>query len=352
MPFKSLGHLKARFGLRRAVGAVLALAVGIWLISEVRLRFPIRSHAMNELTQNLKTECVGRYLWDVPQGAALQSMSQQINDITIERTADQATSANQVQLRLDQHERELRKELAALEDSGIKEVRPFGTNGKLFVFLRESPTGGLLHAHAYTSVGTAIYRLKAEYAIEYATETLGTMEGLAKALRPRAPGEIPTAPGVCIDGGFVAGAGFRDESVLASYVFKEKPTLGFSMESSYAPAIGNGTYESQIDRFERHRLITMFVPAFAGLSTQRKASIQLAGSTGKELVLLDETEGAESLAAMAETPGDGSHQRQLLSLGLSNDKAKQTPGAEVSDDSALAVWDALTKSVRLRPGAI
>lgn len=341
-----------RFRWRTVAGGVLALAVGVWLVNEVRLRFPNRSHAMNELTQNLKTECVGRYLWDVPQGAALQSMSQQINDITIERTPDQAQSANQVRLRLDQHERELRKELAALEDSGIKEVLPFGTNGKLLVFLRESITGGVLHAHAYTNVGTAIYRLKAEYASEYATETLGAMEGVAKALRPRAPGEIPTAPGLCVDGGFVAGTGFQDESVLASYVFKEKPSLGFSMESMYAPAIGNGTYESQIDQFERHRLITMFVPAFAGLSTQRKASIQLAGSTGKELVLLDKTEGAESLAAMAETPGDGSHQRQLLSLGLSNDKAKQTPEAVVSDDSALAVWDALTKSVRLRPGAI
>ena len=352
MPVKSMEQLNARFRWRTVAGGVLALVVGVWLVNEVRLRFPNRSHAMNELTQNLKTECVGRYLWDVPQGAALQSMSQQINDITIERTADEATSANLMRLLLDQYERELRKELAALEDSGIKEVRLFGTNGKLFVFLRESPTGGLLRAYAYTNVGTAIYRLKAEFTTKYADKNLSTMDGLAKALRLRAPGEIPTAPGVCIDGGFVAGSGFRDESVLASYVFKEKPSLGFSMESSYAPAIGNGTYESQIDRFERHRLITMFVPAFAGLSTQRKASIQLAGSTGKELVLLDETEGAESLAAMAETPGDGSHQRQLLSLGLSNDKAKQTPEAVVSDDSALAVWDALTKSVRLRPGAV
>jgi hypothetical protein len=331
--------------------ALAILALSGWMISEARIRFPNRSHFMNDYTQNLKTVCVGRYLWDVPQQAEIGSFNQSVNDIQIERLPEETKSEGMYQLRLDQYEKELRKELAQLKYSGIKEVRPFGTNGKLFIYRRDDINNDLLNAAAYILVGTSIYKMeKTDFAIENLNERLQMLTRVAASIRPRSVDEIPRDPGLCIDGAFVAGKNFED---TISIPFKLPNYAGFTM--SFSTELGGEPEDN-----EKLNARTIRGWSMAGYSDEfhihRKTSTHVLGQPGNELVVSTNQKDRPSLMGEAEFWGDRSKHTQSFSFSMENatyDETEHTsyPKA-LPDETAMAIWDAMLKTLRVRPGAI
>jgi hypothetical protein len=350
-PSKTLmSKIKQNLTWRMIVTALAILALSGWMISEARIRFPNRSHPMNDYTQNLKTVCVGRYLWDVPQQAEVGSFNQSVNGIQIERMPEETKSEGMYQLRLDQYEKELRKELAQLKYSGIKEVRRLGTNGKLFIYRRDDINNDLLNAAAYILVGTSIYKMeRTDFAIENLNERLQTLTRVAASIRPRSVDEIPRDPGLCIDGAFVAGKGFADE---ISIPFKLPGYAGFTM--SFSTKLGGEPEDNEKLNARMTRSWSK-----AGFSNQinvhRKASLHVAGQAGNELIMSLEEHGGHYLNAEAEIWGNGST-TQSIGFSMENstqDLVERIPYPKrLSDETAMVIWDAMLKTLRVRPGAI
>lgn len=343
-----------RLHWRKLVLVPLVLALAGWSAHEVHIHFPSRSHGMNEYTQSLKTICVGRYLWDVPQQAAIGNIAPIINDIEIERMPGDVKSDDGMQWRLEQYEQTLRKELAPLEyNSGIKEVKPFGTKGKLFLYRREDPTNGLLNAVAYTLVGSAVYKLKQkEFSTENTQLYLDQFANLAKAMRPRAQDESPRQPGLCIDGAFVSGSAFEWEMVTIDFKLPDYP--GFRM--SFSSQIGREPADSEkMNSRVTRNWSAMGLTQLANV--KRKTSLSLLGQPGQELMYTSEDKGAHYFNASAEIWGDGTIAKQHLEFNADNathkDTDEHTPYPKVlPDDTAIAIWDTVLKTLRLRPGAI
>lgn len=333
---------------QQAAIALLVLPLSGWAVNEARIRFPIRSHSMNEYTQNLKTICVGRYLWDVPQQATLPPLSQTINRIKIERMPKEVASSRLLSLRLEEYERELKQELVALKNSSVKQSLPLGS-GRIFVYYKEDPNLRVANIVGYQQIGNWIYQFTSEASTKYLEEELGNMKNVIAAIRPRADNEIPTSLGVCIDGAFVAGKEFEDESVGADFELPGYP--GFSMLLAVMKGIEPPTNEKIIERTTRNWTLGGLI---SDVTYHRKAPITLLGQSGEELMISFEEKGQKSLSADAEIYGDGSMARQGYVFKMSNDTHDElgTPHAAVfPDDKAKAIWDAVLKTLRLRPGA-
>ena len=336
---------------KQALIAFATITLSWWAIHAVIVHFPIRSHAMNEYTKNMKTVCVVRYLIDVPSQFKLTAMAQSVNGIQIERLPMEIKGQDFFNHEMEVTERKLREELAKLEYSSIEKVIPIGETGRAIVYFREAPEKSIAQIDAYFFKGSVAYKLKQDTTTTGIAAELGAIRALAAKVTVR---DNPTAPGLCIDGGFIAGKGFDQEDVLADFEERDNPGFGFSLQSTYAPGVKDGNFESKFDRFEKQKSRAMFKDALANIKTKRNTSIMLADTTGKEWLYTDETEGVKELTAIAETPGDGTHQHQLLELQMINGPISKTKPAstKLSDEAAISVWDAVIKSIRLRPGAL
>lgn len=309
---------------------------------------------MNEYTQNMRTVCVGRYLIDVPSQLEFKIANQKVNGIEIERLPQEVTGKDYFSHMMNVTERKLRDELAKLEFSGVDRVLPMGEHGRAFVSFRQSRKKRVVEIEAYFLKDHVIFKLKDGTLTEKTDEALEAFSALAARLSVHDNAKPLTSPGLCIDGGFITGKGFDQEEVMADFEERGNPGFGLSLSTAFAPGLVDENYESRIDRMDKQKTRAMFKEALANIKTKRKAPITLGGSPGKEWIYTDDLEGVKDLTAMADTPGGGTHQLQRLELNMTNGpKTKADPtSTKLSDETAISVWDAVIKTIRLRPSAL
>lgn len=346
--------LKAMQRWKQVMFALTAIALTWWMIDALIVRFPIRSNAMNEYTKSMQTVCVGRYLIDMPSQLNLQSTTQAVNGIQIQRLPKIMAGHGSFKYEMELVERKLREELAKLEYSGILKVTPMGENGMVIVYFRQSRKKRVVEIEAYTLKNLTTYKLKYGSAADDIDVALNEISTLASIIETRDNANIPTSPGLCIDGGFISGKGFDQEEVSADFEERENAGFGFSLKSIFAPSVKGSDFESRIDRIEKQKTRSMFKEAFVNLKTKRNTPIELAGTAGKEWIFTDDLEGAQGLTAMADTAGDGTHLHQWLELQMINSSKNKAEHAstKLSDETAVSVWDAVIKTIRPRSGAI
>ena len=306
---------------------------------------------MNEYTQHVKTVCVGRYLWDIPQQASVGPFSQKINNINIERLPEQTSSNEVFALQLQGYEMALRKELAAEEDSQIGEILPLGEAGKMFTYFVRDSNHNVTHIRAYLKVDKVILQLTSDTTDKYRDSEMASYRSLAAALKPRTENEVPDKPGLCIDGAFVAGIKFDDEKVGLS--FSLPGYLGFSMGFSATPG-----HEPDDDQKLNARVTgswqAMGIPNL--LDIKRKTSISLMGQSGNELMTIGKEKNMRFLDAQAELWGDDSMEKQSLDFSMNNNThslGDRTAYPKIlENDTAIAIWDAALQTVKHRPGAL
>ena len=194
------------------------------------------------LFEKTKTVCFGRFVVEVPESAAVVYGPTDV-DYPISRYPGDVDKLKQ---RVVEQLGEVEKDRKFIDKDFIAEHPLFGTvvdgevPGQKLVF------GSLNHIsysiHSFIPVGKDLFVQNANSA--FTKDDIASLNKAASHLRLRAENEIPSEPGLCIDGGFVPWeADF--ENVALGVRFKELPDVHFSIEVKR-----NGDYLVESSRIE------------------------------------------------------------------------------------------------------
>lgn len=166
---------------------------------------------------------------------------------------------------------------------------------------------------------------------------------------PRADNEIPTEPGFCIDGAYIAGSEHMDEEFNVSVGFPKYPKVYFSFMAYVVGEPGKSLLE------RTGGIMSELTSQFAGLKVLRKAKHPVGPVPGEEILTAGSDKGQRLYAFRWDYPGKAdslAEPRLVVDMGLLEQTPPPPPPPFKDDDEALELWDAVVDSIRLRPGAV
>ena len=321
----------------------LALAVAV-----------VTGHAKEQrMTPGTKSHCLGRHLVDLPADAQVRgSYTFARADVKTHRSI----SMEQFERKVSARENELR---GALHND----------SGNMFVGRREIAETQVSLASWFSPASRMMYRYElfsyfpgqqvlyvfdgggsaSEGALSSAYEF---QQSLAESIRFRAVGEVPTEPGFCIDSGLIQRSKFNREEVTATIRLRQYPSVTLTFMSYVT---GNP------DRELLRRASTIppgYEEVAAQMQTLRRGNRNLGQVKGQELLVRGDGDGKKAYEFLWESQGQAdSLEYPFLSLQLSTTGESDAEGEVIdapfdSNEEAMALWDEILGSLRLRPGAV
>ena len=175
---------------------------------------------------------------------------------------------------------------------------------------------------------------------------------LSRNLRYRNEGEIPGEPGFCIEQGLVTLSKLNKEEVTAGIKLSELPGVTFNFMSYVTGAP---------DKPLLRRTSTTppgYEGTSAGMKSLRSGDRNIGSIKGQELLVRGDAGGKRSYEFLWESQGQkASIEHPFLSLRMTSTDETDGNGEIMdapfeSDAQALALWDSILNTLRLRPGAI
>jgi Tle cognate immunity protein 4 C-terminal domain/Tle cognate immunity protein 4 N-terminal domain len=355
-----------RNGLARLLaGVIIAGMTGAWAIGEVRGQRAEAQRDKDEvarMTQKMKTVCIGRFLLDLPEETRLELANPRIHGFDISSINE---SEADFQVRLGQREARLRATPDRLGGSKnvelVKEVKTDnGVIGKIFVHSRTVMEGTRmrgLEQERYRFEGVAIEALVHGQglsfdlsATDYDPAKIENLSKLVAKLVPNPTNEVPKEPGFCI-----YQAWFRDpltadqgERVRMHARLPSHPDIDFML----ILAAGNKPDEQSLLQRSADVDAKMSPSEKLRLSNLREKPRTIGGITGDELV----TRGVEENDAIVYGfwwEVNGTEDNVFiphLSFTMETGKSDNGPvPSSLSERAAIALWDKISSSIRLRP---
>lgn len=337
---------------------------------------PEEAKRIDTISANVITRCVGRYLIDLPESFVLNSES--TTEIEGVRVNVKSMAHDLFDRVLATREQALRRETIMGEKtpSLLSAVTLPKGNGLVFnrSRTRESPVLRTLELSAWKN-GYAITMfintrdMSFEEPDPTDTRKTDTPEKLAHLLSVyervsgRKDTEIPSAPGLCIPNGFVAGVSREGQETDAVYHLASAPDVWFGIGSS--------------DEIKEDETLFQRTPAVeqamrdSGSKTLRKGKRTIHGQVYEEWLIgnvpaSDQVRGTDFMLNGNETRADP--EQPFIDLNFNNGRRiptpelsmeekdrlglyKALPKATLSETEALAIWDKVSATLRPRPGA-
>lgn len=172
---------------------------------------------------------------------------------------------------------------------------------------------------------------------------------LSELLRERPSQHRLSVPGICVDnGGFIAGRDWLGERFTADASFAAHPGISFGLDS--------WVYDSVMPEdslLKRVNTATAIYSQVAGLRTLRQRKRKVGEMAGEEALFIATVNGQLRPVFKWETPGIArSLQFPFLSADMNFWDEHITTSPFASDNEAVELWDAILRSIRLRPGAV
>jgi Tle cognate immunity protein 4 C-terminal domain/Tle cognate immunity protein 4 N-terminal domain len=345
------GNVKPKRRHLIAAGLVALMLVpaagGLW--QQHRLTNPQREHAMTELTSRMKTVCFGRYLVDIPAEAEFSIGTAYSDSNKIERIPKFADD-RAYREHLKEREQHLRAAKHDTEGSLLRSVVQMnGGQHTAFVSRPNDHTHRLSLVETFVNLKSNAYHVSYTTAEEYLTITIQEIERIARSLKNH-DGTIPAAPGACIDSGLLELTPTEVETFSAgAHMSSLSWSISFSTETS-GPREPGATLHDRVDR-----AIEM-AGAGSGIRKLRRANVAADGRSGQEYVgIYPGEQGVEIFDAKLEVYGSGKPQQATIKMHMEAGRVVKPdpsdPRKFLTQDEALALWDAVVKSVRLRSGA-
>lgn len=344
---------------RRAVMRLVLFAMSLVFVC-----IPCQTEARNmnqpridKLFEKTKTVCFGRFLVDVPSSAAVVPGLQTFGP-TIESLPN---GAQHLRRRAQTRRDEVQANSQTYDRSEVVSLDPMPTGGSWTLRYWASDTAKLAGLETFESflAGGAhgfLYKTTTAKSVGRTPEQIvKNVEYVASHLRARDPAEVPQEPGVCLDVGFIADDTGKFQEIFGIGLrFPELPDASFSISTNKDAQQGD-SFEARRSEARRAALmVPELATAFAKIKTLRE---------GKRKV--QQGDGSEALfrRPLSDTPGHW-HEFQFeyagkrfdhrnpswdaaLFTGVERDQAGSVPSG-LSDEEAVALWDRLMASVRLR----
>ncbi|WP_273829181.1 MULTISPECIES: T6SS immunity protein Tli4 family protein [Pseudomonas] len=292
------------------------------------------------------THCFGRFLIDLPPQAEIRAGYYLWGD-NIEALDDTPAA---LAARINQRESELKNQQHDSKGSMFLRRLDFGAgaSGLLSWSSEVSSEIYLLDTYLVSQPAWRAYKWAGKASTDRELRAIEISTTLARDLRSREPNEIPSESGFCIDRGYIAGSYFQSERFDIGVTFPEYPGAHFEFTSS------TGAEEDRLlDRASG--FLAGAARMVLGIETLRKR--ERGGAVPADEYLLASTDKGQRIYTFAwEAQGkDGSITEPNISAALgvlerSPDSSSKLPAPPFkSDKEALALWDTIIGSVRLRP---
>jgi predicted small lipoprotein YifL len=330
---------------------------------------------VSELTTNLKTRCVGRYLVDLPSTAVARG-STRLQDVQIETSPMPQDAYEKVLKELVKARRVHNADAPTNEypyvyDSGDV---PDVAGGYFFVTTDSGSTidspGRTVEAYKWDRG----YRIKVSVAAsdfihssikDYPSVKQMTMEDqydvpqktrlvldILKRVQGRADDSIPTEPGLCFVGGFLPGKAGPGEQIEDSFAIQGKPDVMFTFRM-YTDG-HDPVSESMPNRLSKVR---EYVES-AGGRVIRSGSVRLGDMKADEMLLegpfAPPVKGHNFLLEANTTTGGPETPYLTFEMDNGNNSflfpdGERVKQASLTENEAIAVWDVISRTVRPRP---
>jgi hypothetical protein len=352
--------MKHKWWFQLGVLVALLVCAGAWGNGEVRSHRDRSKVA--QLTEKMKTVCVGRYLINVPSQADVSQSHATVAGFEIQTIGE---SEAEFHKRIEAREAGIAARGPATDGTGglieARDLRIPGVVGRTFLYglnrgylmkgdVRVEDEFVSVEAHAH--VDGRSFTLTAKYADEARARLA---DALLARLQSRGENDIPRVPGICIDRGLFAEplpVREADHSVL-HIGLPDHPDLGMAFVSM--PGGGNDP-----------DLLVRSAETDASESTAESLRVtklradkrNINGLAGEELLeRFREINFTTTFAFMWETRGvDSDPMRPFLSLelqaGIGPENGGMPAGSSLHEDAVLDLWGAISSSIRLRPHAL
>lgn len=346
--------------LQCSLGTALAFGLGACRTSTANTPLN-RSTAMNLNTSTWTPFCFGRLMVLLPPGSSTGLRSTFRNQEL--KLREDISNIQQLQAEVKAKEQEFKSlkhqdfgnryiRTSALEGKGVSvwgyEFDEIGLDGKSHFILShnyyysENPFRVWYLSYSFSHLAEAGHR---QYQLKYSRE-----------LRPLADGEVPKEPGFVIKGGIVRTQEWRAEGASSSFslpFFKNPIDPSTSLVSFSLNSLSMGVNGDKL--LERLSPIQSTLLALSGVRVIRKGERTINGLAGEEYLYRERSKDGRwtvysfrwELAAKAENI----YQPQTsMFMNVKLPVTVQYPEPPFkSDEEALAFWDAVTSTLRLRP---
>lgn len=335
---------------------------------------PQETQRVAQFTEAMSPRCFGRHLMDMPKAFVINSDdTAQVEKVKI-KIEPMAKAV--FDLRLQARERELR----ALHMDGKPSVpflrriesSPNVADGKIFNRAEDSMSeiGRILELMSWRD-GYALFLTigaddyggagfhRADDPPDNTMERISILLKVYDRTRGRAEAEIPTEPGLCIANGFVRGPANDQEEMNIPYVLAGTPDVFFNFV--YTTKIHeNDTLLERSGKTEKEMKA-------AGTETVRKGKREINSLPYEEWLMRgptpDHVPGTMFALHGNETSADPA--KPFITLGFFNGyripapprtmeesaQLKDLQRASLTEAEAVGIWDKVTATMRLRPGA-
>jgi hypothetical protein len=325
---------------------------------------------VTELTANLKTRCVGRYLIDMP-GDAWESSTAKIQGVSIEAKA----------MAEDAWRREVAQREAELKATKSRDAYPFlyaagkarGDSTYYFIHrgtIYNDPSRRYVegykwdrgyrfllkitsydYTHPDQTSDPIVQRMTVQ---NNSAEKTAVVLSLLEKLRGRSPDEIPAEPGVCFTGGFLPAPAGGNEEVNAGFGFDQSMQDVRWRVSTSPDFLDNTTVSQHADSTEAR----VGLKAMQGTDV-RKGSFDLRDMPATEWLYESLKPGGGrgvtfemQVNETTSKPATPNFSLELNTGGRYDVRGKSTKfdPPSLTTGEAVALWDAVSRSLRLRLG--
>lgn len=329
---------------------------------------------VNELTSDLKPRCVGRYLIDVPDDA-LSIGTTRIQGVTFET---KRMSADEFDREMIAYEASLKATknthgyrviydfgqvpstphsryfvtLSDLEDTAdlTRAIEAYKWDAGYQIKLRIEATDSIHSEFEKKMVGTP-YEIK-DWKVNDVPEKTRLVFSLAASVRGRPEHEIPTEPGVCFKDGFLPRKAVTGEQVSILFALKGRPDVSFDLQS-----------DTDLRELPKDTLLNRLPEIRSEIKDPntnghiiRSGEVDVGGIKAEEVLIAGTTTAripGHNFTLQANTATSGALTPYLV-LDMDNGDFNSFTGDEIqkaslSEGEAIALWDAVSRTLRPRP---
>ena len=338
--------------MSRLLAALLVALTCIPFQAEARI---MNTPRIDKLFEKTKAVCFGRFVMDVPMAAQVvpgpQAFGPNIRAIKGgQNELRSAYAAHIARLQATKHNR-LSGSLLRSELDGPT------LKSKTILFFDEPSAIHVTMVWGYLSVPPFGFIYQGSDAADNATveSEKARLAYVATHLRARDPAEVPQEPGVCLDVGFIADdTGKFQELFGIGLRFPELPDASFSISTNKDAQQGDSFDARRAEARRAALMVPELATAFAKIKTLREGKRKVQQGDGSEALFSRPVGSAPGHwhEFQFEYAGKRFDHRNpswdaALFTGVHRDQAGSVPSS-LSDEEAIALWDRLMLSVRLR----
>lgn len=311
-------------------------------------------YAKEPAMSDAKTYCVGRFLVDVPADAQIIGQAYEYEYGRIDSSTSVENAENFAQ-DMTRHEADLRagKQKNKFTLTGVKSPTP---DIRVFELSRELVTGPSVGVEAYRWDGGHVFSIQRTGLIpaEYQNIISTLQTDLLPNLRARGSDVIPSRPGFCLENGFIANDGktAQYEDAGISFKFARWPGVLVSVRTMTVTKLGEPTL---LQRADSGSVPDAFANLVNHIKTVRRGTREINGRHGEELLETVPTEGGYRLHQFRwEAQGTEISEPLKPTLIVEFESGMTSVNGDpvrpkLTDDEAVAVFDAVVNSLRIRP---